>query len=77
MVSPFGELPPGIDLTENNTASNNAAAISVFVLAVIAVGLRFVARVKAQKANISADDYMIVAALVRPVAVRSHSLWRG
>jgi hypothetical protein len=64
MSSLFGEPPLGIDLTENYTPRNNAVVITVYILAALAVGLRIIARTRAQNARIPADDWLIVAALV-------------
>lgn len=64
MSSPFGPVPPNIDLTEDRAQESNATVIALYVLAFVAVGLRFLARMKAQSVKVGADDYMIVAALV-------------
>ncbi|KAJ5824021.1 hypothetical protein N7447_006361 [Penicillium robsamsonii] len=63
-LSPFGEPPPGTDLSADHGARNNAAVITTFVLATIAVGLRFYTRYRVQSVQIAADDWMIVGAFV-------------
>ncbi|KAK2805858.1 hypothetical protein FQN51_008632 [Onygenales sp. PD_10] len=65
MDSPFGPPPPGLDLTENHTPSNNAIVIAMFVLATVSVVLRFIARTRVQNVQLKADDWLIAAALVR------------
>lgn len=62
--SPFGAPPPGIDLSESHLGRNNAAVITTYILAAVAVLLRFFARFKVQQAIIAADDWMIFASLV-------------
>ncbi|KAK2765873.1 hypothetical protein FQN53_006771 [Emmonsiellopsis sp. PD_33] len=64
MDSPFGPPPPGLDLTENHTPSNNAIVIAMFVLATVSVVLRFIARTRVQNVQLKADDWLIAAALV-------------
>jgi predicted secreted protein len=63
-LSPFGEPPPGTDLSADHGTRNNAAVITTFVLAAIAVGLRFYTRFRVQIVQVAADDWMIVAAFV-------------
>ncbi|CAL5867485.1 uncharacterized protein PFLUO_LOCUS1704 [Penicillium psychrofluorescens] len=62
--SPFGEAPAGIDLSESHLGRNNAAVITTYILAALAVLLRFYARLKIQQAKIAADDWMIFASLL-------------
>lgn len=62
--SVFGDPPPGTDLTASRRGVNNAAVSVTYVLAAIAIALRFFARSRVQQASIAADDWMIVAALV-------------
>ncbi|KAJ5374129.1 hypothetical protein N7517_006135 [Penicillium concentricum] len=63
-LSPFGEPPPGTDLSADHGLRNNTAVITTFVLATIAVGLRFYTRYQIQSVRIAADDWMIVGAFV-------------
>lgn len=60
----FGPPPHNIDLDENKTPENNGAMITVYVLAVIAVILRFVSRMKVQRTFLAADDWVIAASVV-------------
>lgn len=60
----FGPPPPGIDLSENKTPQNNAVMISMYVIAVVAVALRFISRTKVQKTFLGIDDWVIAACLV-------------
>lgn len=50
---------------QSRTASNNAIAISLFVLSVFFVGLRVLARLRYQRQKIGLDDYLIFLGLVR------------
>lgn len=60
MSSPFGKLPPGTDLSENNAPRNNATVVAMCVLAAVAIVLRIVARIRVQHAKIAADDWLIL-----------------
>ncbi|RHZ57293.1 putative integral membrane protein Pth11-like [Aspergillus thermomutatus] len=64
MSSPFGEPSPGIDLKENHTPRNNATVIALYILAIIAILLRIIARLKVQHANVLVDDWLIGTALI-------------
>ncbi|KAL5344158.1 integral membrane protein Pth11-like protein [Aspergillus crustosus] len=64
MAIGFGEPPPGIDLSESTKTRNNGVAISLTILATIAVILRVVARLKTQKVNFSTDDWLVVVSLI-------------
>ncbi|KAI2822937.1 hypothetical protein CBS12448_11057 [Aspergillus niger] len=66
--SVFGDPPPGTDLTASRREVNNAAVSVTYVLAAIAIALRFLARSRVQQASIAADDWMIVAALLSVTA---------
>lgn len=61
----FGVPPDGMDLTESRTESNNAIGIILFVVAVIAVTLRTIARLRFQNVSLAADDYFMYGGLVR------------
>ncbi|PGG99230.1 hypothetical protein AJ79_08622 [Helicocarpus griseus UAMH5409] len=52
----FVNPPPDMDLTESRTKVNNGIAIALFVLAVIAVVLRTIARLRFQRVTLAADD---------------------
>ncbi|EAW07002.1 putative integral membrane protein Pth11-like [Aspergillus clavatus NRRL 1] len=64
MSGPFGEPPPGVDLGGNRTPRNNATVISLYILAAVAIALRIAARLKVQNAQVLADDWLIIAALI-------------
>jgi Na+-transporting methylmalonyl-CoA/oxaloacetate decarboxylase gamma subunit len=44
-VNYFANPPPGLDLTESRTATNNAIGIVLFVLSLVFVALRLVSKV--------------------------------
>lgn len=60
----FGPQPPGIDLNDNQTPQINATVIALYIVAVIAVILRFVTRIKVQRISLGLDDWLIAASLV-------------
>lgn len=60
----FGPPPLGIDLADDRLPRNNAVVIAMFILSIVTVILRFVARLRIQKAMVEADDWTITAALV-------------
>ncbi|PGH15911.1 hypothetical protein AJ79_02078 [Helicocarpus griseus UAMH5409] len=62
-MKPFGDPPPGIDLSVNRTRTNNAAVATTYGLAVIAVALRFYTRMRMQHVAIKADDWVILVSL--------------
>lgn len=64
ILAVFGPPPADIDLKANRAFKNDAAAISMMVLAIIAVILRFIART-IQRAAVKRDDWVIILALVR------------
>lgn len=59
----FKNPPPGLDLYESRTASNNAIGIVLFILSAIFVGLRVLTRVRFQRAAIELDDYLMYLGL--------------
>ncbi|KAJ5223155.1 integral membrane protein PTH11-like protein [Penicillium citrinum] len=67
-TSVFGEPPPGTDLSANHTSNNNAAVIITYIIAAIAVALRFYTRWQVRRVSIAADDWMSLAALVSVTA---------
>ncbi|KAE8320092.1 hypothetical protein BDV41DRAFT_559600 [Aspergillus transmontanensis] len=60
----FGPQPPSIDLNDNQTPQINATVIALYIVAVIAVILRFVTRIKVQKISLGIDDWLIAASLI-------------
>ena len=55
--------PPGLDLTESRTASNNAVGIILFVLSVIFVGLRLLTGLRLKREKLGLDDYFMFLGL--------------
>jgi hypothetical protein len=71
MENPYFSNPPvGLDLTESRTESNNAIGIALFIMAVIAVVLRTIARLRFQNVSFAADDYLLYGGLVRVLMSR-------
>lgn len=64
IVDLFGPVPAGIDLSEHYAKNADAANIALIAIAFVSVVLRFGARF-VQKAGLKADDYFVLAALVR------------
>ncbi|KAE8365612.1 hypothetical protein BDV27DRAFT_144277 [Aspergillus caelatus] len=60
----FGPQPPGIDLNDNQTPQINATVIALYIVAVVAVILRFVTRIKIQNIRLGIDDWLIAASLI-------------
>ncbi|KAE8326683.1 hypothetical protein BDV39DRAFT_205598 [Aspergillus sergii] len=60
----FGPQPAGIDLNDSQTPQVNATVIPLYIVAVIAVILRILTRVKVQKINLGIDDWLIAASLL-------------
>lgn len=67
-ASVFGEPPPGTDLSANHTGNNNAAVIVTYIIAAIAVALRFYTRSRVRRVSIASDDWLSLAALVSVTA---------
>lgn len=63
-VDYFSNPPPGIDLSESRTAANNAVGIVLFVLSAIFVGLRWLTRMRYQRAELRLDDWLMLLGLV-------------
>ncbi|EFX06590.1 pth11-like integral membrane protein [Grosmannia clavigera kw1407] len=63
ILAVFGSAPDGINLKANRAVQNDAAAITVIILALIAVIFRFIAR-SIQRAPINRDDWVIILALL-------------
>ncbi len=60
----FADPPPGLDLSESRTASNNAAGIVLFVLSAIFVVLRLVTRLRLKSEKLGLDDYLMFLGVV-------------
>lgn len=60
----IGPPPATIDLKQNRTWRDNAAVITISGVAVIAVVIRFIVRVRSQKARPFLDEWLIAATLV-------------
>lgn len=58
-----GSSPPGLDLTESRTATNNAIGIVLFVLSLIFVALRLFVRLRMKREVLGLDDYLIFLGL--------------
>ncbi|RAH53751.1 hypothetical protein BO85DRAFT_462774 [Aspergillus piperis CBS 112811] len=63
IVAIFGQPPAHIDLADSQVRRDNAAVIVLLVLSIIAVGLRFIARL-AVRNPFRLDDWLILASLV-------------
>ncbi|KAL1797987.1 hypothetical protein ACET3X_004593 [Alternaria dauci] len=62
-VNYFANPPPGIDLSESRTASNNAIGIVLFVLSFIFVGLRLLTRLRLKREALGLDDHLMFLGL--------------
>jgi hypothetical protein len=62
-INYFANPPPGLDLTESRTASNNAVGIVLFTLSAIFVGLRLLTRLKLKRDKLGLDDYLMFVGL--------------
>lgn len=63
IVAIFGQPLAHIDLADSQVRRDNAAVIVLLVLSIIAVGLRFIARL-AVRNPFRLDDWLILASLV-------------
>jgi hypothetical protein len=59
----FKNPPPGLDLTESRTASNNAIGIVLFILSLIFVALRLFVRLRLKHEPLGLDDYLMFLGL--------------
>lgn len=59
----FENPPPGIDLSESRTATNNAIGIVLFVLSLVFVMLRLFTRLKVKREALGLDDYLMFLGL--------------
>ena len=59
----FANPPPGLNLNESRTASNNAIGIVLFVLSFIFVGLRLFTRLRLKREALGLDDYLMFVGL--------------
>ena len=62
-VDYFANPPPGLDLTESRTATNNAIGIVLFVLSLIFVALRLFTRLRLKHEPLGLDDYLMFLGL--------------
>ena len=62
-VDYFANPPPGLDLSESRTASNNAVGIVLFVLSLIFVALRLLTRLRLKHEVLGLDDYLMILGL--------------
>lgn len=60
----FGPAPPGTNLSDNRMSQVTGVLTATLVLAIIAVTLRFYARIRIQKVKLEVDDWTIAGALV-------------
>lgn len=63
VVDYFANPPPGLDLSESRTASNNAVGIVLFALSALFVGLRLLTRLKLKREPLGLDDYLMFIGL--------------
>ena len=61
----LGPPPTDVDLRQNRTRRDNAAVITISVISVIAVAIRFIVRLRSQKPRPLLDEWLIAATLVR------------
>lgn len=59
----FANPPPGLNLAESRTASNNAIGIVLFVLSFVFVGLRLFTRLRVKREPLGLDDYLMFLGL--------------
>ncbi|PYH68066.1 uncharacterized protein BO88DRAFT_465092 [Aspergillus vadensis CBS 113365] len=64
IIAVFGQPPAHIDLADSQVRRDNTAVIILLVLSIIAVGLRFIARL-AVRNPFQLDDWLILVSLVR------------
>ncbi|KAJ5081747.1 hypothetical protein NUU61_010011 [Penicillium alfredii] len=73
----LGPPPPGTDLSDNRTPKDNAVVITVSVLAIIIVALRFFVRARIQRSRLEIDDWLISATLIPLIALLIMALIGG
>ncbi|KAJ5364838.1 uncharacterized protein N7496_010551 [Penicillium cataractarum] len=73
----LGPPPANVDLRQNRTWRDNAAVITISVIAVIAVAIRFIVRLQSQKPRPFLDEWLIAATLVPMLALLAASLAGG
>ncbi|RDW65716.1 putative integral membrane protein Pth11-like [Aspergillus mulundensis] len=64
MADHFGAPPSALDLSESHIPRNNAVAVSLTLVASLAVALRLFTRARVQRVPWMADDWFILASLV-------------
>ncbi|KAL6709108.1 hypothetical protein ACN47E_001924 [Coniothyrium glycines] len=62
-VDYFSNPPPGLDLSESRTSTNNAVGIVLFALSAVFVGLRLFTRLRLKRETLGADDYLMFVGL--------------
>lgn len=65
IAAALGPPPANVDLRQNRTARDNAAVITISVIAVIIVVIRFVVRLRSQKPKPFLDEWLTAVTLVR------------
>ncbi|KAJ5095079.1 hypothetical protein N7532_007370 [Penicillium argentinense] len=73
----LGPLPVGMDLSENRAHKDNAVVITLCVVTVVMVILRFVVRTRGQKPRPELDDWLIAAAVIPLMALLAASILAG
>ena len=62
-VDYFANQPPGLDLSESRTATNNAVGIVLFALSLVFVALRLITRLRLKHETLGLDDYLMFLGL--------------
>lgn len=62
-VDYFANPPPGLDLSESRTATNNAIGIVLFILSLLFVLLRLFTRLRLKHEPLGLDDYLMFLGL--------------
>ena len=62
-VDYFANPPPGLDLSESRTGTNNAIGIVLFILSLIFVLLRLFTRLRLKHELLGLDDYLMFLGL--------------
>lgn len=63
-VDYFANPPPGLDLSESRTGTNNAIGVVLFILSLIFVLLRLFTRLRMKHEALGLDDYLMFLGLV-------------
>ncbi|CAO2655321.1 Nn.00g103850.m01.CDS01 [Neocucurbitaria sp. VM-36] len=62
-VDYFANPPPGLDLSESRTSTNNAIGIVLFILSLVFVLLRLFTRLRLKHESLGLDDYLMCLGL--------------